>query len=111
MILMSMKIFMMTLITFTPTLLWAQANAGLPDKPYIYVRGSAETKKAPDLVAFNFGLVGRAPERAKANDDVQSRAAKVFGMLSKRNIGKDDIIADDFRTEEEFEEAENGSRK
>src|SRR5215831_9554489 len=108
---MSMKIFIIILIAITPGLLLAQANAGLPDKPYIYVRGSAESKKAPDIVTVNFDLVGRAPERAKANDDVQSRAAKVFDMLGKLNIGKDDTIADDFRTEEEFEESESGARK
>jgi uncharacterized protein len=110
MILMTMKISIVILIALTPTLLLAQANAGLPEKPYIYVRGSAETKKAPDIVTLNFELVGRAPERAKANDDVQSRAAKVFDMLGKRNIGKNDTIADDFRTEEEFEEADGGRK-
>jgi uncharacterized protein YggE len=108
---MSMKILMIILIAFIPKLLLAQANAGLPDKPYIYVRGSAESKKAPDLVTLSFDLVGRAPERAKANDEVQSRAAKVFDMLGKRNIDKNDTIADDFRTEEEFEESEGGARK
>jgi uncharacterized protein YggE len=110
MILMTMKIFIIILIALTPRLVLAQANAGLPDKPYIYVRGSAESKKAPDIVTLRFDLIGHAPERAKANDDVQTRAAKVFDMLAKRSIDKNDIIADDFRTEEEFEESE-GNRK
>jgi uncharacterized protein YggE len=62
-------------------------------------------------VTLGFELVGRAAERVKANDDVQSRAAKLFDMLGKRKIANQDIIADDFRTEEEFEETEGGSRK
>ena len=110
MILISMKIFMFILIALTPRLLLAEANAGLPDKPYIYVRGSADSKKQPDIVTLRFDVIGHAPERAKANDDVQMRAAKVFDMLAKRNIDKNDTIADDFRTEEEFEESE-GNRK
>ena len=39
-----------------------------------------------------------------------STTAKVFDMLAKLKISKDDIIADDIRTEEEFEESE-GRRK
>jgi len=61
-------------------------------------------------VTLNFDLIGHAPQRSKANDDVQSRAAKVFDMLAKLKISKDDTIADDFRTEEEFEESEGGRK-
>jgi uncharacterized protein YggE len=106
----SMKTFLSIVLALTPGLLLAEANSGLPDKPYIYVRGSADAEKAPDLVTLSFDLVGRAPQRAKANDDVQSRAAKVFDMLSKLKISKDDTIADNFRTEEEFEESEGGRK-
>lgn len=88
----------------------AFAESGLPDKPYIYVQGSAESEKAPDIVTLTFDLIGHAPQRSKANDDVQSRAAKVFDMLAKLKISKDDTIADDFRTEEEFEESEGGRK-
>lgn len=61
-------------------------------------------------MTLNFDLIGHAPQRAKANDDVQSRAAKVFDMLAKLKISKDDTIADDIRTEEEFEESEGGRK-
>jgi uncharacterized protein YggE len=110
MILMNMKMFLIIFFALTPTLLFAQANAGLPDKPYIYVQGSAEAQKAPDIATLNFDLIGHAPQRAKANDDVQSRAGKVFDMLAKVKISKDDTIADDIRTEEEFEESEGGRK-
>jgi uncharacterized protein YggE len=110
MILMTMKMLLIIFFALTPTLLFAEANAGLPDKPYIYVQGSAEAQKAPDIVTLNFDLIGHAPLRAKANDDVQSRAAKVFDMLAKLKISKDDTIADDIRTEEEFEDSEGGRK-
>jgi uncharacterized protein YggE len=103
-----MKRFLLLSLVIFPISLLAQG--GLPDKPYIYVQGSAESEKAPDIVTLNFDLIGHAPQRSKANDDVQSRAAKVFDMLAKLKISKDDTIADDFRTEEEFEESE-GVRK
>lgn len=104
----SMKTFLLIVLALTPGLVFA--DAGLPDKPFIYVKGSAETEKPADTVILNFELIGRAPDRAKANDDVQTRASKVFDMLAKRNIGKDDVIAEDFRTETEFEEFENAGR-
>jgi uncharacterized protein YggE len=104
-----MRTFLSIVFALVPALLFG--GAGLPDRPYIYVQGSAESEKAPDIVTLNFDLVGRAPDRSKANDDVQIRAAKVFDMLAKLNISKNDTIADDFRTEEEFEESEGGSRK
>ena len=103
-----MKALIIVLIALTPSVLLA--DAGLPDKPFIYVKGSAEAEKPPDMVTLKFDLIGRAPDRAKANDDVQIRAGKVFDMLAKMNIGKDDVIAEDFRTETEFEETENGGR-
>jgi uncharacterized protein YggE len=104
----SMKTFLSIVFALTPGLLLA--DGGLPDKPFIYVKGSAETQKQPDLVKLRFALIGRGPDRAKANADVQTRASKLFDMLSKRNIGKDDIIAEDLRTETEFEESETGRR-
>ena len=104
----SMKTFLTIVLALTPGLLLA--DAGLPDKPFIYVKGSAQTEKPADTVTLKFELIGRAPDRAKANDDVQTRASKVFDMLAKRNIGKDDVIAEDLRTETEFEESEKGAR-
>ena len=109
MIVVRMKTFFIIVIALTPALLFG--DGGLPDKPFIYVKGSAETEKPADIVILKFDLVGRAPDLAKANEDVQTRTAKVFDMLAKRSIGKDDTIADDFRTETEMEEGDKPERK
>jgi uncharacterized protein YggE len=86
------------------------AGGGLPDKPYIYVEGKAEVKKPADLVTMRFDLVGRAPDQPKANEDVQSKANKIFALLKERKIADDDVIAEDLRSEPEFEQEENYSR-
>lgn len=84
------------------------AADGLPNQPYIYVKGSAEAEKPPDVVTLRFALVARAPEQVKANADVQARAAKVFDLLNKRNIAKNDTDAPDLSSEAKFDETEGG---
>jgi uncharacterized protein YggE len=86
------------------------AEGGLPDKPYIYVEGKAEIKKPADLVTMRFDLVGRAPDQPKANEDVQSKANKIFAKLKERKIADNDFIAEDLRSEPEYEQDEHYSR-
>src|SRR6266404_5675506 len=80
------------------------AEGGLPDKPYIYVQGKAEIQKPADIVTLKFDLVGRAPDQSKANEDVQSKANKIFALLKERKVADDDVIAEDLRSEPEFEQ-------
>jgi uncharacterized protein YggE len=79
----------------------------LPDKPYIYVEGRAEIQKPADIVTLRFELAARAPEQPKANQEVQSKANKIFTMLKERKIADNDVIAESIRTEPEFEREEN----
>jgi len=103
-----MKRFLFLPLLLLPIAVFAEG--GLPDKPYIYVEGKAEVKKPADLVIMRFDLVGRAPDQPKANADVQSKANKIFGMLKERKIADNDVIAEDLRSEPEFEQDENNSR-
>jgi uncharacterized protein YggE len=102
-----MKRFLFPLLIFPMSVF---AEGGLPDKPYIYVEGKAEIKKPADLVTMRFDLVGRAPDQPKANEDVQSKANKIFAMLKERKIADNDFIAEDLRSEPEYEQDENYSR-
>src|SRR6266550_681767 len=83
------------------------SEGGLPDKPFIYVEGRAEMQKPADIVTLRFELVARAPEQPKANQEVQSKANKIFTMLKQRKIANNDVIAESIRTESEFEREEN----
>src|SRR4029453_808987 len=103
-----MKCLLLSLLLVLPTSLFAEG--GVPDKPYIYVVGKAEMQKSPDVVTLKFDLVGRAPEQAKANEDVQSKANKIFALLKERKIADNDVIAEDLRSEPEFEQEEGYSR-
>ena len=102
-----MKRFLLPLVILPIS---AFAQGGLPDKPYIYVEGKAEMKKSADIVTLRFDLVGRAPEQPKANTDVQSKAVKILDLLKERKIADNDIIAEDLRSEPEYEQEENYSR-
>ena len=87
------------------------AQGGLPDKPYIYVQGEAEIEKPADMVTLRFELVARHPEQAKANQEVQAKANKIFALLTERKIAENDIIATDLKSEPQYENDDDSSRK
>jgi uncharacterized protein YggE len=102
-----MKRFLFPLLIFPISVF---AEGGLPDKPYIYVEGKAEIQKPADIVTLKFDLVERAPDQPKANEDVQSKANKILALLKERKIADNDLIAEDLRSEPEFEQDQTYSR-
>ncbi len=52
------------------------AQGGLPNQPYIYVEGTAETEKPADMVTLGFDLVGRNADLVKANQEASSESGK-----------------------------------
>jgi len=97
-----MKRFLFLLVLSLP--IYVFADGGLPDKPYIYVVGNTESQKPADMVTLRFDVVGRAPELPKANQDVQSSAVKIFGLLKSKKIAENDVIAESVRSEPQFEQ-------
>jgi len=90
----------------------AFAQDGLPDKPYIYVEGTAEIEKPADMVRLRFQLVARNADQAKANQEVQTKANKIFALLNERKIADADVIASDIRSEPQFEKSDEiGSKR
>jgi len=89
----------------------AFAQGGLPVNPYIYVDGKAEIQKAADLVKISFDVVARASDVAKANAEVQAKAAKVFDLLKRHKIADNDVIAESLRSEPEFENEQSYVRR
>jgi uncharacterized protein YggE len=98
-----MKLLLFVLINLPGILL---ADGGLPNQPYIYVVGWAGIEKPADIVTLRFELVARAPDQAKANEEVQAKAAKIFALLKDRKIASNDVIAEDIRSEADFEQGE-----
>ena len=86
------------------------AQGGLPNQPYIYVEGKAEIEKPADIVTLRFDLVTRNIDQAKANQEVQTKATKVFALLDSKKIAANDVIAQDLRSEPEYQEDENSTR-
>lgn len=99
------------LLPFLLLPLSVMAQGGLPDKPYIYVEGKAEIEKPADMVTLRFDLVARNADQAKANQEVQAKANKIFALLKERKIGENDVIAADLRSEPQYQNEEESSRK
>jgi uncharacterized protein YggE len=87
------------------------AQGGLPDKPYIYVEGKAEIEKPADMVTLRFNLVARHPDQAKANQEVQAKANRIFALLKERKIAENDVVATDLKSEPQYEHEDESSRK
>jgi uncharacterized protein YggE len=87
------------------------AQGGLPDKPYIYVEGKAEIQKPADMVTLRFNLVARHPDQAKANQEVQAKANKIFALLKERKLAENDVVATDLKSEPQYEHEEESTRK
>jgi uncharacterized protein YggE len=86
------------------------ADGGLPNQPYIYAEGKAEIEKPADIVTLRFDLVARAADQGKANQEVQTKAAKILGLLNSKKVAEKDVIASDLRSEPEYEETEDSPR-
>ena len=104
-----MKKFVLLALASLPLSVFAQG--GLPDKPYIYVEGRAEIEKPADVVTLRFDLVARNPDQAKANQEVQAKAAKVFAMTDARKIAELDVVATDLKSAPQFENDDESGNK
>ena len=104
-----MKKFVLLALASLPLSVLAQG--GLPDKPYIYVEGKAEIEKPADMVTLRFDLVARNPDQAKANQEVQAKANKIFALLSEWKIAENDVVAADLKSEPQYEKQEETGRK
>lgn len=87
------------------------AEGGLPSQPYIYVEGKSEIERMADMVTLRFDLVARNADQVKANQEVQAKAGKVLGLLDERKIARGDVIAEDLRSEPQYEEDEASSSR
>ncbi len=101
-----MKRFLFFSLAILPVSAFAQS--GLPNQPYIYVKGIAGDQKAADVVILRFDLVARAPDQPKANVDVQTKSNKVFALLRERKVSDNDIIAEAIKSEADFEQTDTG---
>jgi uncharacterized protein YggE len=101
-----MKVLLTTLAALT-SLAFAD---GLPTVPYLYVLGSAEVEKKPDMVSLRFKLTEINKDAAVANKAVQAQAVKVFELLKATGIADEDVIANEISSDAEFDEAEKNRR-
>jgi uncharacterized protein YggE len=87
------------------------AQGGLPDKPYIYVEGKAEIEKPAEMVTLRFDVVARNADQAKANQEVQTKANKIFGLLNEKKIAETDVVASDLKSEPQFQKNDEYNSK
>ena len=90
---------------------YAFAESGLPDQPYIYVEGQCEIEKPADIVTLRFDLVGRNADQTKANQEVQAKATKILALLDERKIERKDVIATDLKSEPQYEHEDEPETK
>jgi uncharacterized protein YggE len=87
------------------------AEGGLPSQPYLYVEGKAEIEKPADMVTLRFEVVARNADQTKANQEVQAKAVKILALLDQKKIAQIDVVASDLKSEPQYENEEESSRK
>jgi len=85
--------------------------AGLPNQPFLYVEGKAQIEKAPDLISLHFDISGRNADQGKANQEVQAKAKKLFALFKEAKIEDRDVVAQDLRSEPDYEQDEADQNK
>lgn len=97
------------LLALVPVTLLAQG--GLPSVPYLYVEGKAEIEKPADMVTLRFRVAARNADQSKANQEVQTKAIKIFSLIDQRKIAKTDVDATDLKSEPQYENEDDSGRK
>lgn len=99
-------------LAFVPFALGAEVASltGLPNQPFLYIEGIAETKKAPDIITMGFSIEARNPDQAKANQEVQAKAKKVFALLKETGVEDRDVVAQDLSSDAEYERDESDTK-
>ena len=90
---------------------FAFAEGGLPNQPYIYVEGTAELEKPADIVTLRFDLVARHVDQAKANQEVQTKATKILALFDERKIAQNDVVATNLASEPQYEREDEPESK
>ena len=110
---MHMKTLVVCAFALVPFTVVAEVNnlTGLPNQPFLYVEGKAQIEKAPDIISITFNIEGRNAEQGKANREVQAKAKKVFALLKQANVEDRDVVAQDLRSEAEYERDEVDTKK
>ncbi len=85
---------MKKVITLAALCFFSQFSAAspLPDKPHVYVEGSAEVEVTPDLMTFSLLIEKTDLDLAAAKADVDSRSTLLINTCKKLGI-KSDAIA------------------
>jgi hypothetical protein len=70
------------------------AASELPDYPFVFAPGSADSKVAPDVAHCALTVNAREPDASKAAAAVQSRFEAVLAMFAANHVADADIEAD-----------------
>ena len=64
-----------------------------------------------DMVTLRFDVVARNPDQPKANQEVQAKASRILSLLNERKIAEKDVVAEDLRSEPQYEDEELSSSR
>jgi uncharacterized protein len=108
-----MKTLVVCVFALVPLAVFAETTnlTGLPNQPFLYIEGKAETKKAPDIITMGISIEGRNLDQGKANQEVQAKAKKVFALLKEAKIEDRDVVAQDLSSNAEYERDEVDPKK
>ncbi|MHB0961521.1 MAG: SIMPL domain-containing protein [Pirellulaceae bacterium] len=67
----------------------------LPDYPFVYVRGEAVSKVAPDICVIHYRVTIRDRDSAIAMKSFETLSAKTLAVLFEHGVKREDVVASD----------------
>lgn len=62
-------------------------------------------------MTLRFDLVARNADQTKANAEVQAKASKILSLLDEKKVAQGDVIAEELKSEPEYEDDEASPRR
>ena len=88
-----MKKYLWTII-FLLSVIGVSAHASqLPDFPFVFAHGSAETEVSPDIATVSFRVEEFDENPTKALEVLRNRSAELIAFFAEHKIKKEDIVA------------------
>lgn len=67
--------------------------AAIPDYPFVYVTGEAQTRVSPNVADASFSVLAEDPDAGRADQTVQSRVSEVLKLLHAAGVSDNSIDA------------------
>jgi len=95
-------------IIVSALLLGPSAEAQLPDFPFVFAIGQAESELPPDIATVSFQVLAYNEDPSIALSIIHTRSGELLGLFKKKGISEADIVSYEIDKSARQRESERG---